>query len=149
MRSKAPLALIEQAVMILVFALAAALCLRAFVFSDRTSNRIEDRDKAAVAAGNAAELLKREGSRAADADEALACVADILGGTVKDGTLFVYYDGEWDAVSKDGSYVLDAKETETDTPGLAVVRVRVTDAGRDEVLFELDAAWQTPISEVN
>ena len=34
MKSKAPLALMEQMVMILVFALAAALCLQAFVKSE-------------------------------------------------------------------------------------------------------------------
>ena len=37
MKSKAPLALMEQMVMLLVFALAAALCLQAFVQSDRLS----------------------------------------------------------------------------------------------------------------
>ena len=34
MRSKAPLVMMEQMVMLLVFALAAALCLQAFVRSD-------------------------------------------------------------------------------------------------------------------
>ena len=34
MRSKTPLALMEQMVMVLVFALAAALCLQVFVVSD-------------------------------------------------------------------------------------------------------------------
>ena len=37
MRSKAPLLLMEQMVMLLVFALAAALCLQAFVKSDGLS----------------------------------------------------------------------------------------------------------------
>ena len=37
MRSKAPLALMEQMVMVLVFALAAALCLQAFALADRIS----------------------------------------------------------------------------------------------------------------
>ena len=35
MRSKSPLALMEQVVMVLVFALAAALCIQVFVFSDQ------------------------------------------------------------------------------------------------------------------
>lgn len=34
MRSKAPLVLMEQLVMVLVFALAAALCVQVFVLSD-------------------------------------------------------------------------------------------------------------------
>ena len=41
MRSKAPLILMEQMVMLLVFALAAALCLQAFVKSDSLSSRSE------------------------------------------------------------------------------------------------------------
>ena len=48
MRSKAPLVLMEQAVMVLVFALAAALCLRAFVWSDQLSRQNEARDRAPV-----------------------------------------------------------------------------------------------------
>lgn len=48
MKSKAPLALMEQMVMLLVFALAAALCLQAFVQSDRLSRESEARDHAAV-----------------------------------------------------------------------------------------------------
>ena len=42
MRSKAPLVLIEQMVMLLVFALASALCLQAFVKSDAISVRGEE-----------------------------------------------------------------------------------------------------------
>ena len=39
MKSRAPLALMEQMVMLLVFALAAALCLQAFVRSDNISRQ--------------------------------------------------------------------------------------------------------------
>ena len=58
MRSKAPLVLMEQLVMVLVFALAAALCVQVFVLSDQTSRSHEARDRAVVAAQNAAENLK-------------------------------------------------------------------------------------------
>nr|WP_326127058.1 hypothetical protein [uncultured Oscillibacter sp.] len=58
MRSKAPLILMEQMVMLLVFALAAALCLQAFVKSDALSSRSEARDRALLEAQNAAEALK-------------------------------------------------------------------------------------------
>lgn len=59
MRSRAPLALMEQLVMALVFALAAAICLRAFALADQMSRRNETRDRAVVAVQNAAELLKQ------------------------------------------------------------------------------------------
>ena len=58
MRSKAPLALMEQLVMVLVFALAAALCVQVFVLSGQTSRWNESRDQALVEAQNAAEILK-------------------------------------------------------------------------------------------
>ncbi|MEI3306106.1 MAG: hypothetical protein V8R40_08850 [Dysosmobacter sp.] len=46
MRSKAPLALMEQLVMVLVFALAAALCVQVFVLSGQTSRWNAARDRA-------------------------------------------------------------------------------------------------------
>lgn len=59
MRSRAPLVLMEQVVMILVFALAAALCVQVFVYADRTSRYHESRDRAIVEAQNAAESIKQ------------------------------------------------------------------------------------------
>ncbi len=46
MKSKAPLVMMEQMVMILVFALAAALCLQAFVLSNSLSEQGQARDQA-------------------------------------------------------------------------------------------------------
>ena len=60
-RSKTPLALMEQMVMVLVFALAAALCVQVFVLSDRTSRYGEARDRALLEAQSAAEALKSGG----------------------------------------------------------------------------------------
>ena len=57
-RSKTPLALMEQMVMVLVFALAAALCVQVFVLSDRTSRYGKARDRALMEAQSAAEALK-------------------------------------------------------------------------------------------
>ena len=48
MKSKAPLMLMEQMVMLLVFALAAALCLQAFVKADEISKQAEARDRAVL-----------------------------------------------------------------------------------------------------
>ena len=59
-RSKAPLALMEQIILILVFALAAAVCLQAFVYSDTLSRQGELRDKAVVRAQEMAEYCKAE-----------------------------------------------------------------------------------------
>lgn len=58
MRSRAPLALMEQAVMVLVFALAAALCVQAFALAGTMSRKNETRDRALQQAQNAVETLK-------------------------------------------------------------------------------------------
>ena len=125
-RSKAPLALMEQAVMVLVFALAAALCLRVFVWSDQTSRRCEARDRAAVEAQSAAEVIKREGKAG----------------------LTACYDRDWNltnAPAEDG-YTLTAAEEETGVPGLGRALVRV-ETGGGEPLFELHVAWQKGAAE--
>ena len=58
MKNRASLVLMEQLVMVLVFALAAALCLRAFVQARNISEGIYHQDEAVVIAQNAAQALK-------------------------------------------------------------------------------------------
>ena len=58
MKNKASLALMEQLVILLVFALCAALCLQAFVGADRIARENEARDEAVILAQNTAESLK-------------------------------------------------------------------------------------------
>lgn len=61
MKSKAPLVMMEQVIMVLIFALAAALCLQTFVLSGKISKRTDAENKAAVMAQNTAEVIKAEG----------------------------------------------------------------------------------------
>lgn len=61
MGSKTPLLLLELAVLLLVFALAAVICLQAFVTADRESAENALRDKALIALQNAAERVKSRG----------------------------------------------------------------------------------------
>jgi len=58
MKSKAPLLMMEQLVMTLVFGLAAALCLKCFALAHEMNRRTEQQDEAVRIAQNAAELLK-------------------------------------------------------------------------------------------
>ena len=58
MKNKTSLLLMEQLIMVLVFALAAALCLTAFVKADRISRETVRRDEAVLLAQNAAQVLK-------------------------------------------------------------------------------------------
>ncbi len=70
MRSKAPLMLMELTVMLLVLALAAALCLQAFLWADTKAKETVNQDTAARYLQNAAEVLKNcGGDYTAAADE--------------------------------------------------------------------------------
>ena len=58
MKSKGTLVFMELLVMILVFALAAAVCLQVFVKAKEISDRTAQLDEASILAQNAAEILK-------------------------------------------------------------------------------------------
>ena len=58
MKSRAPLILMELLVMILIFSLACACCLRLFAEAEHLSRRTQLQDSAVLLAQNAAELLK-------------------------------------------------------------------------------------------
>lgn len=62
MRNKAALSLMEQLVMILVFSLAAALCLGAFAKAQATADATARRETGAQIAQNGVEWLKSGGS---------------------------------------------------------------------------------------
>ena len=61
MKSKASLFLMEQLIMILVFALAAAVCMGVFARTNAISEEIARTDEAMLIAQNAAEILKSTG----------------------------------------------------------------------------------------
>ena len=121
MRSKTPLVLMEQLVMVLVFAMAAAICLQIFTFSEKRSERNEAVAEAALLAQNTAEKLK-------------ASHGDFL--------------LEWE--ENDGKYVLEegyrveVRPVET-IEGLAKVELQVLEEG--EVLFQIPVAWQEVSSD--
>lgn len=62
MKSKASLFLMEQLVMLLVFSLAAAVCLGIFVRADKISVQTALQDEAVILAQNTAEALKHTGN---------------------------------------------------------------------------------------
>ncbi|MBD5133271.1 MAG: hypothetical protein HDT38_02185 [Clostridiales bacterium] len=144
MRSKAPLAMMEQIVMLLVFALAAALCLQAFVQSDQQSRRMEARDRAAVLCQSAAEVLR-------SAKGETFAVSAALGHPYVYGytraPLAIYYDDNWEMGSEtEGAYCLRVEPLEdSGIPGLGKGSVSVTATDTGETLFELDVAWQEEV----
>ena len=144
MKSKAPLLLMEQMVMLLVFALAAALCVQAFVKSDAISARGEARDQAVIAAQSAAEMIRLGGG---SPEKALRGAADELSGSIsEDGALRLYYDAEWhptpDASDENG-YCLMAEPSAEQEPGLS--QVTLTVSSPEEALVSFTIAWQSPL----
>ena len=136
MKNKAPLALIELAVMILIFSLAAALCLQAFVWSDLTSSRMEARDNALLQAETAAEVVK-----ACRGDFETAAELMMIGEGTEEG-LTAYFDEEWYSADEDYyAYCLEAIRSESGHPLLGKAEVAVTD-WEGETLFGLTVCWQ-------
>ena len=141
MRSRSPLALMEQVVMVLVFALAAALCLQVFVLSDQTSRRNEAIDRAVTECQNAAETLKAAGGDTAHAQQT---AAEQMGGTVEQGLWYLFYNEDWVPVdgNPDASYGLYAQGIPSEIEGLVQAKVWVTEEENGEELFSLSVSWQ-------
>lgn len=145
-RSKAPLPLMELLVMVLVFALASALCLQAFVKADALSRQGEAKGQAFTLSQSAAEAV-----RACRGD--LSAVAELLEADAWDDlTLTVNYDKDWKSVhSKNGvisigeggmTYALGVYITESGITGLGTAGVWVRDEVNDVELARLEFAWQ-------
>ena len=145
MRSKAPLAMMEQIVMLLVFALAAALCLQAFVKSDQQSKRSEARDQALREAQNAAEVIQYTGGdfqRAAALLDATNWQEDAL-------SICFGYDWEPYAPNPQGTYpfgyTLGVCRIDSGAPGLGKAEVWVQEDESGEELARFEVAWQEEV----
>lgn len=140
MKSKAPLSLMEQMIMILVFSLASALCLKVFVESDRVSRFCETRDRASLAAQSAAEVIC---SSTDNFEGAFSFAAEKLGGHFTSDLMWIEYDENWQ-VSPYGKYRLEARNVHSDIPGLQKALILITDSSSSEntTIFELEIAWQ-------
>lgn len=144
-RSKAPLAMMEQMVMLLVFALAAALCLQAFVKSDSMSKNGEARDRAVVLCQNAAEAL---GAAYGDFEE----TAELLGvpssypGWGEEAAV-LHYDEDWTLVDTDDcAYQLWIEPLNSGVDRLGKAKISVTEKSSFDAIFEIEVAWQEEVS---
>lgn len=127
--SKAPLVMLEQMVMLLVFALAAALCLQAFVQSDAASRQIEARDRAVNLCQSTAEVLRTRGAIYQEDYPPVPLREDMTEAG----------DGE------EAAYYLEIVPRDDAAPGLAGAAVRVVTPEREE-LFSLEVMWQTEVT---
>lgn len=150
MRSKAPLALMEQLMMVLTFALAAAVCVQVFALSDKLSQRNAARDKATVLCQSVAETLHHNGG---DVEAALTQVSGAEPG-MRDGFgYFCSYDESWESLfyqtdrPQQSSYTLRVAQVDSGVAGLGKANVEAFAwrAGTMESLFALDVTWQEVI----
>lgn len=149
MRSKAPLLLMEQMVMILVFALAAALCLQAFVKSDEKSRLVEARDHAVALCQSTAEALRSTAGDFPRAQEQLRQEGSTSTLSTQDA-LLVTYDEDWNEPSAHGkvaSYELRAERVDSGVAGLGKAAIWVDIFGSEaEPLFQIEVAWQEEVT---
>ena len=115
MKNRTSLMLMEQLVMLLVFALAAALCLGVFAEADRISRETAQRDQAALIAQNAAEILK---ATCGDAER----VPAVLEGNMPE------------------NYRLEIEKTDSGSRLLGKAEIRIY--REKELLFVLETGWQ-------
>lgn len=138
MKSKAPLMLMEQIVMLLVFAIAAALCVQAFVKSEEISARSEAKDRAVLEVQTAAETLRYYSGDYAKA-------AGELGYQSEGSGFAACFDEEWNLLPagvESWTYELTAEALDTEVPGLGCAGIRVASSQREEALFSTEIMWQ-------
>ena len=148
MRSKAPLSLMEQMVMLLVFALAAALCLQAFVKSDQISRQSEARDQAVVRCQELAEIIQYGGQNS----NAPFSMLEGMGNARYNGPgepLELYFGEGWTTMNgvADASYYIRAQELDSGTEGLGKALVEAFDvtSGDAESRFAVEVSWQKEV----
>ena len=133
MKRNSSLLLIELVIMLLVFSLAAALCVQVFVWADTRSAQSAVEDMALLQAQNAAEALKH-----CNGDFSLA--AQTHGG-VWAGKWTLLFDEQWTITEGDPSYRLVAEPVAADVPMLGQAKLTVWDR-EGAVLAELSVCWQ-------
>lgn len=133
MRSKASLTLIEQVVMLLMLSVAAALCLRAFVWADTSSVAGAEQDRALLQAQSAAEILK--GCRG-DWEQA----AKIAGGNWNGSVWQLCWDENWQETTDDGTYILLVSPADGGLKYLSGAQVEVIKG--EHVLASFMVNWQ-------
>lgn len=130
MTERRPLLLVELLVMLLVFSLAAALCLRGFAWAQDRSVQLQQQAQAAVQAQNAAELLKH--TRGA---------YDRLGAVRSADQWCLSYDENWQVCETGATFVLRITPEDCGIQGLAGARLEVC---REDglCLTALTVRWQ-------
>lgn len=133
MKHKTALLLIEQAVMLLILAVAAALCLRVFAWSDDRAAENYSADQAMLQLQSAAEVLKQYHGD-------FSAAAQSHGGTVHGGQWQIIFDSTWAQSDTVQGYRLRALRQDSGTY-LGSALLEITDPS-GTVLGSLTVSWQ-------
>ncbi len=139
MKSKAPLVMMEQIVMVLIFALAAALCLQTFVLSGRISKKTDAQNHAVLEVQNMAELMKMGGFNA---------FAEAYGGQ-KSGELWkCFYTEDWNLTKEEAEaeYIVEVSFSEARENALWRAEIVMNGADGNE-LIRIPVAGQTEVMQ--
>ena len=134
MKRNASLALIEQVIMLLILIIAAALCMKAFVWSDQKSLYYGDRDRAMVELQSAAEVLKANGGD-------FSAAAAAYGGSATQTRWVLEFDENWNPTSSVGTYRIYATAVACDVDYLGCATLTAQPAAGD-ILAQLTVSWQ-------
>ena len=128
-KSKTTLTLMEQLIMIAVFAVAVAVCLRVFAFANSRSEQNLINDVAVNESRNAAEVIKSTGGD-------FKRVAEILSAVPTENGLEKDLSGEY------GSLLLAAERLQSAAEGLGNASVTVSDPETGRQVFSITVCWQ-------
>jgi hypothetical protein len=134
MKRNASLALIEQVIMLLILIVAAALCLRAFAWSDQQSLHYTDRDRAMVELQSAAEILKTHSGD-------FSAAAASYGGRATQTQWVLDFDENWNITATSGTYRICATAIACDVDYLGSATLTVQPVVGD-IFAELTISWQ-------
>jgi type II secretory pathway pseudopilin PulG len=135
--SRSTLFLIEQLVVILIFAICSAVCISIFVESYMMGHRTLEVNNAIRAAGNGAESYKASGG---DAQETARVLGGINNQADYDEDLLIYYNDQWNPCEKEQAlYVLRIIRLNNPAPSLVLAEVTVSRMDGEE-LFNLRVA---------
>jgi len=136
-QSRSTLFLMEQLVVIFIFAICSVVCISIYVESYLIGKSSLEVNNAIRVAGNAAESYISAGGD-------IYYVAQFLGGindqTDYKGNLVVYYNDQWESSGKEqASYILRITKTDNPAPSLIIAEVTVSRAD-GENLFDMTIA---------
>lgn len=142
--SRSTLFLMEQLVVILIFAICAAACVKIFVESYLMERRALDVSNALLSAQSAAECFK---ASAGDAEKAAALLGGNSARDAKNNAVSVFYDGAWDVenwsqskLPLEPAFILRIIPKDGGHPSLAYADVTVSTYADDEELVTLTVA---------